>query len=98
MFESVARPQKLLDTKAPRLKSRSGFANTQGLAATHALPRNIFSHPVGPCRTRHFMASIVPGLGPDSAGDGAAMADGQDIDAVRRDNNKRASFFIRTPP
>jgi hypothetical protein len=43
------------------------------------------------------MAATVPGLGPDSAGDGSAMADGQDKDAVRKDNNKRAGFFMRTP-
>jgi hypothetical protein len=44
------------------------------------------------------MASTVPGRGPDAAGDGSAIADGQASDAVRKANNERGSFFIRTPP
>jgi len=43
------------------------------------------------------MASTVPGRGPDSAGDGSAIAEEQDKDAVRKVSDKRASFFIRTP-
>jgi hypothetical protein len=43
------------------------------------------------------MASTVPGRGPD-AGDESAITEVESEDAVKKADNKRASFFISTPP
>jgi hypothetical protein len=40
------------------------------------------------------MASTVPGRGPGAAGSGSATAEGGSNDAVKKADNKRASFFI----
>jgi hypothetical protein len=39
------------------------------------------------------MAFIVPGRGPDAAGDGSAATDVESKDAVKKADNMRASFF-----